>query len=125
MTNSANPTCQNTYSQTGGLRTGAEQPLRREQTGKTQRMGERDGRREQITALQHEDRARPQESKLTIQQNRRDQVKYHDGGFIERDKGIYSLELHLGKGRAHKKQDGRGRHHDEREPPLRARHRHR
>ncbi len=62
----------------GGLRPGAEETGRREQAGERERVRDGDEGREQVAAGQHEQRPRPQDTELTKEQTRGDQIVDHE-----------------------------------------------
>jgi hypothetical protein len=102
----------------GGLLAGAEQPARREQSGKAQGMGRRHQRAIDIAAGQRQQAPRPQHAELAQHQNSRDQRDDHIGRLIDGQEGPDLGQLLLGEGHVGEKEVEGNAPDRERDPPL-------
>ena len=73
---------------------------------------------EEVAAGQHEQRPRSQETELTEQQDRRDQIVDRERRLIDRDEGPDRRERHLRERRCGEKDRGGHQHDREGKPTL-------
>jgi len=97
---------------------GAQQAGRREQAGEREHVRDGHDGGEEVTAGQYEQRPRSQETELTEQQDRRDQIVDRKRRLIDRDEGPDRRERHLGERHRGEKDRGGHQHDREGEPTL-------
>ena len=102
----------------GALRSGAEQPGRREQPGEAQGMRNGNEGGEEVTPREHQQSARSQDAVLTEQQDRGDQVIDDLRGLIDRDESDHRRKRHFGKGHRRQEDDRRDPDDRSREPAI-------